>query len=143
MTTIAKRFCCLVLGLTIWFAPVPVGLLPQAWHLFAIFAAVIFAVIIGAMPIVLASLLGLVTSILTGTLQPKEAYAGFGEGLILLIVAAFLVGRGVVNSGLGYRLAYMLVRRFGSSSLGLAYRFCQQYGPRRSFVSGGLCLGAE
>ena len=121
MTTIAKRFCCLVLGLTIWFAPVPVGLLPQAWHLFAIFAAVIFAVIIGAMPIVLASLLGLVTSILTGTLQPKEAYAGFGEGLILLIVAAFLVGRGVVNSGLGYRLAYMLVRRFGSSSLGLAY----------------------
>ncbi len=121
MTTIAKRFCCLLLGLTIWFTPVPNGLLPQAWHLFAIFATVIFAVIIDAMPIVLASLLGLVASIITGTLQPEEAYAGFGEGLVLLIVAAFLVGRGVVNSGLGYRLAYMLVRIFGSSSLGLAY----------------------
>ena len=37
------------------------------------FAAVIFAVIIGAMPIVLASVLGLVASILSGTLRPEEA----------------------------------------------------------------------
>ena len=117
MTTLTKRFCCLLLALAIWFTPVPVGLVPQAWHLFAIFAAVIFAVIIGAMPIVLASVLGLVASILSGTLQPEEAYAGFGNSLILLIGAAFLVGRGVVNSGLGHRLAYMLVRSFGSSSL--------------------------
>ena len=36
-------------------------------------------------------------------------------------MAAFLVGKGVVNSGLGHRIAYLLVRRFGSSSLGLAY----------------------
>ena len=54
LTTNTKRFCCLLLGLTIWFTPVPIGLLPQAWHLFAIFATVIFAVIIDAMPIVLA-----------------------------------------------------------------------------------------
>ncbi len=121
MTIITKPFCCLLLGLAIWFTPVPVGLVPQAWHLFAIFAAVIFAVIIGAMPIVLASVVGLVASIMSGTLEPEEAYAGFSKSLILLIGAAFLVGRGVVNSGLGYRLAYMLVRRFGSSSLGLAY----------------------
>ncbi len=127
MTIITKRFCCLLLGLAIWFAPVPVGLVPQAWHLFAIFAAVIFTVIIGAMPIVLASVVGLVASIMSGTLQPEEAYGGFSNGLILLIGAAFLVGRGVVNSGLGHRLAYMLVRSFGSSSLG----FCPGYRYRR------------
>jgi DASS family divalent anion:Na+ symporter len=89
--------------------------------LFAVFAAVIVAVIIDAMPIVLASILGLVAAVMTGTLQPQQAYSGFGEGLILLILAAFLVGRGVVNSGLGYRIAYLLVRSFGKSSLGLAY----------------------
>ena len=50
MTIITKRVCSLLVGLAIWFAPVPVGLAPQAWHLFAIFAAVIFAVIIDAMP---------------------------------------------------------------------------------------------
>ena len=66
MTIITKRFCCLLLGLGIWFTPVPVGLVPQAWHLFAIFAAVIFSVIIGAMPIVLASVVGLVASIMSG-----------------------------------------------------------------------------
>jgi DASS family divalent anion:Na+ symporter len=121
LTTTARRVASLLLGLGIWFAPVPAGLDPQAWHLFAIFAAVLFAVISGATPIVLASILGLVAAVMTGTLQPQEAYAGFGEGLILLILAAFLVGRGVVNSGLGYRLAYLLVRSFGSSSLGLGY----------------------
>ena len=121
MTIITKRFCCLLLGLAIWFTPVPVGLAPQAWQLFAIFAAVIFAVMVGAMPIVLASVVGLVASIMSGTLQPEEAYAGFSNSLVLLIGAAFLVARGVVNSGLGYRLAYVLVRSFGSSSLGLAY----------------------
>ena len=85
------------------------------------FAAVIFSVISGALPIVLASIIGLVAAVMTGTLQPTEAYAGFGEGMILLIVAAFLVGRGVVNSGLGYRVAYLLVQRFGGSTLGLGY----------------------
>lgn len=37
------------------------------------------------------------------------------------IVVAFLVGKGVVNSGLGARIGYLLVSRFGRSPLGLAY----------------------
>ncbi|MCZ6831175.1 MAG: DASS family sodium-coupled anion symporter [Gammaproteobacteria bacterium] len=121
LTTTTRRIASLLLGLVIWFTPVPAGLDPQAWQLFAIFAAVIFSVISGALPIVLASILGLVAAVMTATLEPRQAYAGFGEGLIWLIVAAFLVGRGVINSGLGYRVAYLLVRRFGSSSLGLGY----------------------
>ena len=33
--------CALVFG--IWFSPVPAGLTSEAWHLFAVFAAAIFA----------------------------------------------------------------------------------------------------
>ncbi len=115
------RLATLIFGLAVWFAPVPEGLTDQAWHLFAIFITVIFAVIINAMPILMAAVLALVASILTGTLEPKEAYSGFGSGFILLIVVAFLIGRGVVNSGLGARIAYTLVRMFGKSTLGLGY----------------------
>ena len=109
------------LGVGISLVPTPTGLTDQAWHLFAIFAATIFAVISGGATILLASLIALVVAVLSGTLEPELAYSGFSQGFILLIVAAFLVGRGVVNSGLGVRIGYLLVRSFGQSSLGLAY----------------------
>lgn len=109
------------LGLGIWFSPVPEGLDPRAWHLFAIFAATIFLVITGAASLLLASILALVVSVFAGVLAAPVAYSGFSQGFILLIVVAFLVGRGVVNSGLGARIGYLLVRSFGKSSLGLAY----------------------
>ena len=105
----------------IWLSPAPEGLDPAAWRLFAIFAATIFAVVAGAASLLLAAILALVAAIFTGTLDPAIAYSGFSQGFILLIVIALLVGRGVVNSGLGARIGYLLVRSFGRSSLGLAY----------------------
>ena len=111
----------LLVGAGIWLTPVPAGLAVEAWQLFAIFFAAIFAVVSGASSILLASIVALVIAVLGGVLQPDVAYGGFSEGFILLIVVAFLVGRGVVNSGLGARIGYMLVSVFGYSSLGLAY----------------------
>lgn len=115
------QLASLALALAIWFAPRPEELAAEAWQLFAIFAATIFAVVSGACSILLAAILALVAVVITGTLAPEAAYSGFSEGFILLIVVAFLVGRGVVNSGLGARIGYLLVRAFGKSSLGLAY----------------------
>jgi DASS family divalent anion:Na+ symporter len=117
----ALQLLTLALALAIWFFPHPQALEPAAWQLFAIFAAAIFAVVSGAMSILLAAILALVAAVFTSTLTPRVAYSGFSEGFILLIVVAFLVGRGVVNSGLGARIGLMLVRAFGKSSLGLAY----------------------
>ena len=38
-----------LLAVGIWFAPIPEGLTREAWHLFAIFIAAIFAVIVNAL----------------------------------------------------------------------------------------------
>lgn len=54
-------------------------------------------------------------------MEPAQAYRGFSENFILLIVAAFLIARAVVKSGLGHRMAWMIIARFGHSSMGLAY----------------------
>ena len=76
---------------------------------------------ISAFPILTASVLALAAAVLTGTLAPAKAYAGFANGTILLIVVAFLVARAVVKCGLGQRLGHLVVSVFGRSTLGLGY----------------------
>ena len=44
------RAAVLALALGIWFSPVPEGLVPAAWHLFALFVAAIVSVVVGAFP---------------------------------------------------------------------------------------------
>ena len=110
--------------------PVPEGLAPKTWHLALIFATTIVAVLTNALPIFTASISGLTVAVLSGVMEPKQAYSGFSENFILLIVAAFLVAKGVVKSGLGDRMAWFIIARFGHSTLGLAY----------SLVAADLCI---
>lgn len=116
-----SRGAILALVLVLWFSPVPEGLVPAAWHLFALFMAAIAAVVLDAFPILTASVLALSAAVLTGTLPPSKAYSGFANGTILLIVIAFLVARAVVKCGLGARLGNLAVSFFGRSTLGLGY----------------------
>jgi DASS family divalent anion:Na+ symporter len=109
------------LALGLWLVPPPAGVAPEAWHLFALFAAAIASVVIGAFPILTASVLALAAAVLSGTVAPEKAYAGFANGTILLIVVAFLVARAVVKCGLGQRLGHLVVSLFGRSTLGLGY----------------------
>ena len=111
--------CALVFG--IWFAPIPAGLTREAWHLFAVFAAAIFAVIVNAFPLLTASLLAVGAVVLTGTVDPAKAFAGFANSSVLLVVVAFLVANAVVKSGLGRRISLLVVSAFGRSTLGLGY----------------------
>jgi divalent anion:Na+ symporter, DASS family len=109
------------LALGLWLAPIPAGLAPRAWHLFAIFASAIFAVILNAFPLLTSATLAVAAAVLTGTVTPAKAFAGFSNGSVLLVVIAFLVARSVVKSGLGQRISLMAVSLFGRSTLGLAY----------------------
>ena len=111
----------LALGLAIWLAPVPAGLTANAWRLFAIFAAAIFSVILGALPLLTSALVAGGFAVLSGTLPPAKAFGGFSNGSVLLVVVAFVVARSVVKSGLGRRIALAVVSVFGRSTLGLAY----------------------
>lgn len=130
--TPAKRFFVIVWVTTTlwWLLPVPAGLTGQAWALALIFATAIACVLAGALPIFSASITALSVAVLTGVLTPAQAYRGFSEGFILLIVTALLVARAVVKSGLGNRIAWMIIARFGHSTLGLAY----------SLVAADLCI---
>ena len=116
-----KRAIPLALVLGIWFAPIPAGLTAPAWHLFAVFVAAIASVLVGAFPLLTSTMLAVAAVVLTGTISPAKAFAGFANASVLLVVIAFLVAQAVVKSGLGRRISLFMVSRFGRSSLGLAY----------------------
>jgi DASS family divalent anion:Na+ symporter len=109
------------IAIGIWFTPVPAGLTPPAWHLFAVFVAAIASVLMGSFPLLTAAMIAVGTIVLSGTITPAQAFSGFANMSVLLVVIAFLVAQAVVKSGLGQRISLFMVSRFGGSSLGLAY----------------------
>ena len=108
-------------GLAIWMIPIPQGLSPEAWHMFAIFVATIIGILTQPLPSGAVMLLALTVAIFTNTLTEAKALAGFSSATPWLIFCAYILSLGFVTSGLGKRLAYKMLSLFGGSSLGIAY----------------------
>ena len=118
----------LAFGLLIWFIPVPGGVKPEAWHLLAIFLATILGIILKAASMGTMSMIAIALVALTGVLAPGNpaksislALSSFGDKVIWLIGISFFIARGFIKTGLGSRIAYLFIRVFGKSSLGLGY----------------------
>ncbi|PYS31382.1 MAG: anion permease, partial [Acidobacteria bacterium] len=99
----------------------PAGVELRAWHLFAIFSGTIIGLILQPVPMGSVVLIGTTATMLTNTLTLSEAMAGYMNGTVWLIVAAFLFARAFSKTGLGRRVAYSFIRAFGTRTLRLAY----------------------
>lgn len=108
-------------GLTVWMIPTPANLEPKAWQLLAVFVGLIIGLIGKALPMGGISFLALTILIVSHTLTMKEAFSGFSNPIVWLVVAAFLLSRSFIKTGLGMRLAYHLVSLLGKRTLGLGY----------------------
>ena len=58
-------------GLVLYFLPVPAGLTPQAWHLFAMTVAIILGFILEPLPLGAVAFIGLTVSMLLGDSEVK------------------------------------------------------------------------
>jgi len=127
LTFYARNKKYLSLGITIfialivWIFPEPEGVSSKAWHLFAIFVATIVGIILKPYPMGTISIFGLTATLVTNTLTFEEAFSGFSHDVIWLILFAFFIARGFISTGLGARLAYLVMSRLGKHSLGLGY----------------------
>lgn len=110
-----------VLGLVIWFLPEPEGVNAQGWHLFALFVATMICIIAKPLPMGVVALLSLTVAVVTNTLTFAEAFSGFSNDVVWLVVFAFFVARGFISTGLGNRMAYKVMSVLGKNSLGLGY----------------------
>ena len=97
------------------------GLSAKGMHMFAIFAATIVSILTAPLPTGAIMFIALTVAYFTGTLTLKEDLAGFSSGTVWLIFSAYILSLGFVKSGLGKRIAYFMLSKFGGSSTGIAY----------------------
>ncbi len=112
---------CVAIGILIWFAPIPEGIQPKAWHLFAIFVSTILGFILQPFPMGTTVLISLTIAVFTGVLKLGEALSGYNSSTVWLVLSAFLFSKVIIKTGLGIRIAYLLIKYFGKSSLSLGY----------------------
>jgi DASS family divalent anion:Na+ symporter len=108
-------------GVAIWALPRPTDVDPRAWQLLAIFVATVVGIIAKPLPIGAMAFVGIAATLATRTLTITEALSGFANVTVWLVVAAFFLAAGFIRTGLGERIAYHMVSRFGRSTLGLGY----------------------
>ncbi|AYN05014.1 anion permease [Flavobacterium sp. 140616W15] len=125
---IPQTLITLVVAIGLWVIPAPEGVKVEAWHLFAIFVATILGIILKAAPMGTMCMLAIAVTAFSQVLAPDDAgksitlaLRGFGDKVIWLIGISFFVARGFIKTGLGNRIAFIFIRIFGKSSLGLAY----------------------
>ena len=127
MKTGWKTVAPLVVWLVIFLAPTPDGLNANQWHYFAVFAAVIAGLVLESLPAGAVGLIGLTFAGVMGYVDPdpnkslRWVLSGFSESTVWLIVGAFVFAIGYRKSGLGKRIALVLVRALGRRTLGLGY----------------------
>lgn len=117
-----------VAGVLLWQLTPPSGLSTAAWHSATIFVATIMAIVLKILPLGAIGFISITLFSLTnaaGGASPaaamKIALGEFSSPLLWLVVVAFLIARGFIKTGLGRRIALILVSLFGKRTLGLAY----------------------
>ena len=120
--------------------PTPEGLSVIGWHLFGVYVATIVAIILKpfALPVILLAGVA-ISSIIIGVtpgeewfdvknnkmleiaLEEEDVLNGYKSGTTWLVFAAFAMSTAFVATGLGKRIAYLLIGKFGSTTLRLGY----------------------
>lgn len=111
----------IAVGVIIWFMPVPEGLKAEAWKIFAVFVATIIGFILQPLPMGSLAIISMTITGFLGLAKLPALLSGFSNSTIWLVVSAFMLSRGFSKTGLGRRVAYLLIERFGKNTLTLGY----------------------
>ena len=104
--------------------PRPAAIQPEGWRLFALFSATVAGLIFQPISGGALVLIAVVFSSLVGGLNIKQSLDGYSDPTNWLVLAAFLLSRTLINTGLARRTALFFVRLFGKTSLGVSYALC-------------------
>lgn len=135
-----------VYAFVMYAAPRPAGATEDGWRLLAIFLSTVTGLVLQPIAGGALVLLGVTMTAALGTLTAAQALAGYADPSVWLVVAAFIISRALINSGLARRIALFFVRMFGQSSLGVCYSLCVSDAvlaaivPSNGARSGGVIL---
>lgn len=117
--TLIKLAIVAIIPLLLCMMPTPAGLETNTWHIVALYIALLLGLIIKPFsePIITLIIIG-ISSVFLGT---DVTYSGYGSKMVWFIASVTIVCAAFVKTGLGKRIAYNLLTRFGKTSLGLGY----------------------
>lgn len=120
MNKLGKLGIMLAVPLIIWFIPAPEGLNPVAWRLVGFYLAAILGLMLKPIPdplVLLTCIAG--SSILLS--QAKNVLVGYASTTTWLVFTAFSLSIAFMKTGLGHRIAYLLIGSFGKNVLRLGF----------------------
>ena len=120
-TAFLKRLLpVIIVPIILILCPVPEGLSPLAWKLFAIYVGAILGLILQPFPepVIMLTAVG-ISGISLGNI--KVVLSGYSDLTTWLVFSAVLLSIAFVETGLGKRIAYHLIRLLGKTTLGLGY----------------------
>ena len=110
----------LAVGVLLYFLPLP-GLSPAQRQLLAVFIATILALVVRPAPMGVSVIIAMTLLAVTGTVPANRVLLGFSNQTVWLIFSAYLFARAIGSTGLGMRVAYVLIRSFATTPLRLGY----------------------
>ncbi len=136
---IGKTMLPLVVLAVLLCIPTPDGMPPQAWRYFAIFVAMIVGMILEPIPATAISFIAMTVCVIgsnwvlfdakeladpsfhAGKQALKWGLAGFSSTTVWLVFGAFIFALGYEATGLGRRIALIMVKFMGKRTLTLGY----------------------
>lgn len=134
-----KAIAPIAAALVLALLPVPSGLAPHAWYFFSIFGGVIVGLVLEPLPGAAIALIGITLVTVLGRFvlfSPQQlsqagfrppgaalswALSGYSSPTVWLIFGAFMLALGYERTGLGERIALILVKVLGKNTLSLGY----------------------
>ncbi len=115
-----KSAACLALVVGFWFIPAPAGLSEFTWHILGLYLGTVLGVVLRPFPepVILITSLSILA---VPYMKLGDALKEFSSSTSWLILTAFVIGHCFVVTGLGKRIAYFLIDKFGHTTLRLGY----------------------
>jgi divalent anion:Na+ symporter, DASS family len=124
ITTLKQRLLLLIalgaMALRLLVA-VPAGLDGRSWSLLVLFFASLAGLALQPAPMGVIFIGALAIAAATGTITATQTLAGYSNSVLWLIIIAFMFARAFVKTGLGRRIALLMIERIGTNSLRLGY----------------------
>src|ERR1700747_2798091 len=138
-TPLWKALAPVAIAVILALLPVPSGLAPHARYFFAIFVGVIVVLVLEPLPGAAIAVIGITVVSVLGRFtlfSPQQlsepgfrpanaalawALSGYNNSTVWLIFGAFILALAYSNTGLGHRIALVIIKRMGKSTLRLGY----------------------
>ena len=134
-----KALAPVAIAIVLALLPVPSGLAHHAWYFFCIFVGVIVGLVLEPLPGAAIAIIGITLATVLGRFvlfSPEQlsqtgfhpasaalswALSGYSNSTVWLIFGAFILALGYAKTGLGHRIALVIIKRMGKSTLLLGY----------------------